>query len=188
MGAGWRRAAWTGTVAAVMAACAEPPPDNTPDPCAVLGTECPYCTQPGPKGTCENALATSDDVQCTVALDDPDVIADCVVPDGGTDASLGGSTDASALPACDAAEVAPDAGCACVPPCETTCPGGGCTIGCPGGHTCEGSCSGGNCVFQCGAGATCTDSCDGGGCTFQCADNAVCNDTCASTSPCVFSL
>lgn len=170
---------------AVVWACASPPPDNTPDPCAVLSTECPYCTQPGPKGTCENALATSDDIQCTVALDDSEVIADCVVPDGGGDGAPEATTDAPPLPVCDAAQAAPDAGCSCVPPCVTTCPVGGCQIVCPGGATCQASCSGGACVFQCAAGSTCTDSCEGGGCSFECATNSVCNDTCASTPPCV---
>jgi hypothetical protein len=169
---------------AVMGACASPPPDNTPDPCAILSTECPHCTQPGPKGTCENALATSDDVQCTVALDDTSVIADCVVPDGGGDAAPEASTDAPALPICDAAQVSADAGCSCVGLCLVTCPGGGCTIACPAAATCQASCSGGGCIFQCAAGATCTDSCTGGGCSFQCANDSVCNDTCALTPPC----
>jgi len=173
-----------GAAVAVAWACASPPPDNSPDPCSILQTECPYCTEAGPKGTCENALGTSDDVQCTVALDDPGVIADCVVPDGG-DASLVTTTDAPVLPACDAAQASPDAGCSCVAPCETACPGGGCAIDCPAGATCLASCSGGGCVFKCAAGATCTDSCDGGGCTFQCANDAVCNDTCATTPACI---
>jgi len=175
-----------GAAVAVVWACASPPPDNTPDPCAVLSTECPYCTEASAQETCQTAVATSDDVQCTVALDDTTVIADCVVPDGGGDASLVPTTDAPALPACDAAEVAPDAGCACVPPCVTTCPAGGCVIGCPGDAACQASCAGGDCVFKCASGATCTDSCEGGGCSFECATGSVCNDTyCPPTPACV---
>jgi hypothetical protein len=183
----WYLGAAVGVAVIASGACAPPPPpDNSPDPCAVLSTECPYCTQPGPQETCQNAVATSDDVQCTIALDDSDVIADCVVPDGGGEASSPeAAVDAPPLPVCDAAVVEPDAGCSCVPPCVTECPAGGCTISCPAKATCEGSCSGGNCIFKCAAGATCTDSCSGGGCTFQCEDQSVCNDTCATTPACV---
>ena len=129
-------------------ACASPPPDNTPDPCAVLTAECPYCTDPTAKETCENAIATADDVQCTVALDDTDVIATCVVPDGGSDAPFVSTTDAPPLPACDAAQVLPDAGCTCTPPCATTCPGGGCEIDCPPDAACLGSCNRGRVRLQ----------------------------------------
>jgi hypothetical protein len=177
---------WSVVGVGVAGACASPPPDNTPDPCALLTVECPYCTDPAAKETCQNALATSDDVQCTVALDDPGVMTYCVVPDGGLDASLVDATDAPPLPACDAAQVLPDAACSCVPPCVTTCPEGGCEIDCAGGQTCQASCSGGGCVFKCAAGATCTDSCTGGGCAFQCANDAVCSDTCATTPACVY--
>ncbi len=170
--------------AAAASACPAPAPVNSPDPCAVLSTECQYCTQPGPKETCQNAVSMSDDVQCTVALDDQDVVADCVVPDGGSDASVEAPADAPPLPVCDAAQVLPDAGCECVPPCVTTCPAGGCEIDCPGGATCQATCSGGGCVFKCAAGATCTDSCDGGGCSFQCENDAVCHDTCATMPLC----
>jgi hypothetical protein len=166
-------------------ACASPAPENTPDPCAVLTAECPYCTDPTAKETCDNAVATSDDVQCTVALDDTGVIATCVVPDGGSDAPFVSTTDAPPLPACDAAQVLPDAGCTCSPPCVTTCPGGGCTIDCPPDAACLGSCNGGGCIFKCAAGATCTDSCDGGDCSCQCENDSVCNDTCATTPACV---
>ncbi|HEY3819735.1 MAG TPA: hypothetical protein VGL81_21350 [Polyangiaceae bacterium] len=169
---------------AVAGACASPPPDNSPDPCAILSTECPYCTLPGPKETCENAVATSDDVQCTVALDDQDVVANCVASDGGSDGGVDAPADAPPLPLCDAAQVLPDAACSCVAPCVVTCPAGGCTIDCPKGATCLGSCSGGSCVFGCPAGSTCTDSCEGGGCAFQCQNDSVCNDTCATTPPC----
>jgi hypothetical protein len=195
----WARAAvvlsWLGPWA-----CSEPPPVNSPDPCAVLGTECPYCTQPAAVQTCQNAVATGDDVQCTVALDDSQVIADCVVPDGGGDATLDG--DAS-LPACDPTVTSDDAGCACAEPCATTCPGGHCQITCPAGATCaptcdggycdivcldgatcEASCAGGNCVLDCKAGSTCASSCSGGYCSFQCEDGAVCNDTCATNQTC----
>jgi len=182
MKAWWLWGACVAAAVAVVWACASPPPVNTPDPCAVLSTECPYCTQPGPKGTCENALATSDDVQCTVALDDSQVIADCVVPDGGSNEA---STDAPVFPLCDAAQVSADAACTCVSPCVTTCPAGGCVIACPPDASCQASCGGGTCVFQCAPGATCTDSCEGGGCSFECATNSVCNDTCAVTPPCV---
>ena len=182
MKAWWLWGACVAAAVAVVWACASPPPVNTPDPCAVLSTECPYCTQPGPKGTCENALATSDDVQCTVALDDSQVIADCVVPDGGSNEA---STDAPVFPLCDAAQVSADAACTCVSPCVTTCPAGGCVIACPPDASCQASCGGGTCVFQCAPGATCTDSCEAGGCTFQCATDSVCNNTyCPATPPC----
>jgi hypothetical protein len=167
---------------AVAAACANPTPEDAPDPCGVLTAECPHCTQAATKETCENAVSTGDPVQCTIALDDEDVVADCVVPDGGGPPEA--SFDAPVLPLCDAAEVSADAGCSCVPPCVTTCPGGGCTIDCPPGATCQASCGGGGCVFQCAPRATCTDSCDGGGCAFQCQNGSVCNDTCATTPPC----
>jgi hypothetical protein len=190
-------------LAAAWACSSEPPPDNSPDPCAVLATECPYCTQPGPKETCENAVALSDDIQCTVALDDSQVIADCVVTDGGGDAEPDG--EGGALPACDPSVASPDAGCSCAEPCATTCPAGGCDITCApgpsgapcsptceGGHctirclagaTCEASCAGGYCVWLCEGNSTCSSSCAGGGCTSQCEDNAVCSDTPCPPSP-----
>ena len=184
MKARWRTGA--GIAAVAMAACSPiVAPETAPDPCALLSTECSHCADPGPKQTCQTAVASGDPVQCTVALDDSNVMADCVVPDGGGDATLETSSDAPPLAACDAAQVSPDAGCACVPPCTTTCASGGCEIACPAGATCKASCAGGNCVFQCATGATCTDSCEGGGCTFQCSTGAVCNDTCATTPPCV---
>jgi hypothetical protein len=186
-----------------VASCSQPPPDNSPDPCAVLSTECPYCSQPGPKETCTNAAVTGDDVQCTVALDDPGVVADCVVPDGGGDATLEGGAEASMLPMCNTTQALPEAGCSCAPPCATTCPTGGCDITCPaggicapscdGGHctihcesgaTCDATCNGGDCIFTCAAGSTCNNTCAAGGCAFQCADDSVCNDMCPPAPRC----
>jgi hypothetical protein len=194
-----------GLLAAALAsivACSQPPPDNSPDPCALLTAECPYCTQSAAQETCQTASATGDDVQCTVALDDQNVQTYCVVPDGGGDASLDGAADAT-LPVCNASVISPDGGCACASPCVSACPTGGCTITCPSGGTCspscegggctidckanatcEASCAGGGCVFVCEAGSNCANSCTGGQCAFQCADGSVCNDTCATTPPC----
>ena len=42
-------------------------------PCAALEPECGRCDAPGPKETCNTAVASNDDVQCTVALEDPGV-------------------------------------------------------------------------------------------------------------------
>jgi hypothetical protein len=202
---GWRLGAVAvlALLVAAWACSSEPPPDNSPDPCAVLGTECHYCTDPVAKEACENALATSDDIQCTVALSDSNVAADCVVPDGGGDAEIDGA--GGALLACDPTVAQPDAGCSCEEPCATSCPAGGCDITCPAGDagavctpscdggrceihclpgaTCEASCAGGFCVWDCQAGSTCASSCAGGGCVQQCADDSVCNNTPCPPSP-----
>ena len=194
------------TVGLAAACTPAPAPEGGPDPCAVLSTECPFCAQPGPKQTCQTAVASSDDIQCTVALDDSQVIADCVVPDGGNDVRR--STGRTRRLA-DLAPVRPvaslarrrmrvrralrhhvrrgrmrdrlrPAGAVCSP----TCDGGGCVVHCLAGATCEASCDGGRCVFDCQDGSSCASSCAGGGCAFQCADGSVCNNTCATTPPC----
>ncbi|HEY8039943.1 MAG TPA: hypothetical protein VIF15_09130 [Polyangiaceae bacterium] len=192
-------------VAVLGVGCSTAPaqPDTSVNPCQQLSGECAYCTQAAPKQSCLTAVATNDDVQCTVALDDPGVQAACVPPDGGADASLDAG-DAAPLPACNDVPLSPDAGCACsvecTPSCPTggcdvtclggtmcspTCAGGGCTFHCQSGATCEASCAGGNCIFNCAAGSTCANSCTGGGCTFQCEDGAICNDTCGAATTCI---
>jgi hypothetical protein len=133
-------------------------PDNSPDPCAVLADPVPVLhaarARSRPARTRWPPPATTSSAPSPSTT--PQVIADCVVPDGGGDGAPEATTDAPPLPVCDAAQAAPDAGCSCVPPCVTTCPVGGCQIVCPGGATCQASCSGGACVFQCAAGSTCT--------------------------------
>jgi hypothetical protein len=168
-----------GSIAVVwtMTACGAPELTGVAQasPCAELAAECLHCTLPGPKEACSAAIASGSDVQCTVALGDSQVIADCTA-DGGPDAG-----DAAPLPAC-AAGATPDAGCSCAPPdpCAPTCDPGGCLIQCLPGATCQGSCSGGGCTFDCKGGSTCANACAGGGCTFQCEENAVCSDTCGA--------
>jgi hypothetical protein len=175
--------------------------DDETSPCTVLAAECPHCTQPAAKQECQTAVASADDVQCIAVLDDSAVVAACG-SDGGADAA-----DDTPMPACDAAQASPEAGCTCASPCAASCPegqcditctpggdagatcspsceGGHCTVHCSAGTTCEGSCAGGGCLFVCTAGSTCENSCTGGGCTFQCLDNAVCNDSCAVDAGC----
>lgn len=174
------------------------PTDTGPDPCAQLASECDACTGTGPKETCQTAVASGDAVQCTVALDDPGVRADCAASDGGTDGSPSdGPADGASLPAC-ASQATAGVACSCTgdcapscqggscdetclagSTCSPTCAGGRCVVQCAAGATCEGSCAGGGCVFHCAGGSTCANSCTGGGCTFQCEVNAICNDTCA---------
>jgi len=185
-------------------ACSTPPPDNSPDPCSLLSAECASCTQAGPKQECNNAVASGDAVQCTVALDNPSVQAACA-SDGGADAAADAATDAAPLPPCGETPATADAGCSCTGACTTSCPGGGCafacepagtpcsptcaggdcTFECAGGASCEASCAGGHCTFHCAAGSTCANACAGGHCTFQCDEGAVCSDTCGGASTCI---
>jgi hypothetical protein len=157
-------------------------PESETTPCAALHAECARCTLPGPQETCSTAAATGDDVQCTVALDDPQVVAACASEAGAA------TSDAGPLPACaspdasaDAAtNAAPDAGCTCSTSgtCSPACAAGGCLVVCPAGATCQASCAGGGCTFDCKAGSTCANSCAGGDCVFQCEPGAVCTDSC----------
>lgn len=178
---------WTAVLlGSLQAACSTP--SATPEPaasaCARLEPECGRCDAPGPKETCTSAVDSKDEVQCTVALDDPGVIASCA----GTDAGAEGGEAAAPPPACGA-QASADAGCSCAAPgpCSPSCEAGGCYVQCLLGATCQGSCAGGGCTFDCKAGSTCTNSCAGGGCTFQCEIGAVCSDTCGADAgnPCI---
>ncbi|HEY6459546.1 MAG TPA: hypothetical protein VIY73_05320 [Polyangiaceae bacterium] len=171
---------------AAAAACKTLTPEPDVSECTALAAECTHCTDPGTRQTCENVVATTDDVQCSVEFDDPQVVAYCS-GEGGVEGGPDAVVDAPPLPTCDPSDIALDASdCACAPgeTCAPTCDQGHCTVHCPATATCEGSCSGGGCVFECAAGSTCANSCTGGGCAFTCEDQAVCNDTCPLDGGC----
>jgi hypothetical protein len=178
---------WTAILlGSLQAACSTPlaTPEPTIGPCAQLQPECARCDAPGPKETCTTAVASGDDVQCTVALDDPGVVASCSAPDAGAE----GGEAAAPPPPCGAQATA-DAGCSCAAPgpCSPSCEAGDCYVQCLSGATCQASCAGGGCTFDCKAGSTCANSCAGGECTFQCELDAVCSDTCNADAgdPCI---
>jgi hypothetical protein len=162
-------------------ACSTPAPiaQAGPAPCAQLSAICTYCSQPGPKEQCSQAVAVGDDGQCAAVLDQ--IQATCEPPEAGAD----GAGDSAPLPACGP-QLADGGVCECLTgTCAPACPTGGCTVTCAWGATCQGSCAGGGCRFDCKAGSTCANSCSGGSCSFQCEDMAVCMDSCAIDAGCV---
>lgn len=194
----WLPRLWAaGVAAASLASCGDDSQVPGPDPCTLLGVECPNCTDPAAKAFCNMQLMMQDAVQCTVGLDDPRVRASCSA-DGGatTDATLdaadagppppcGGQLDASATCSC-ATDCSPGCGtggcgldCLGGATCSPTCTGGKCNIVCESGSNCEGSCAGGGCTFDCKAGSMCANSCAGGNCVFSCEEGSICNNTCA---------
>lgn len=168
-------------------------------PCSVLAAECPHCSDPQAKQSCQTAVTANDEVQCTAVLDNAQVTAACAPEAGASDAGA-----ETSLPACDPGEASAATPCACASPCTTGCPagkcsvtcqgdacaptcaGGGCTIVCAAGATCTASCAGGGCTFVCQAGSTCTESCEGGACTFACQPDSVCSESCAADAGCTF--
>lgn len=157
--------------------------------CERLADRCPYCTLPGLRATCENAVASGDPASCQDGLDDPDVQANCVPPagaDGPTgqpDAPGGGGAVCGAPNQC----ICPaSASCdyACLPaiPCELDCmPGSQCEATCDPSSTCNIQCAGSpSCVVDC-ANGDCDVTCPSTGCTVTNCPAGTCQVTCGVT-------
>src|SRR5262245_57858318 len=163
---------------ALSPACGEG--SNSDSACDRLADRCPYCTLPGLRATCENAVASNDPASCQDGLDDPDVQSNCVPP-GGADAPSGGGGAVCGNPnecICPAATTC-DYDCLAALPCELSCmPGSQCTAPCDPSATCNIECaSSTSCDVDC-RGGDCDVTCPTTGCTVTNCPEATCQVTC----------